>query len=171
MGETTQKAPRKLPMPWRPTVAIAVVIMVAGYAAREWYAAQQLPDALGQHRAAEEVLREAQEKLDSWAEAQPDGAPFLPPDTEWTPKGLPCGGKATATPDEAKAPAWVALGIGWEGQTHQQARFRALSPSSFELLLRSDNDCDGLFQVHRLIGFASSSGVSEARITVDNPGE
>jgi len=98
------------------------------------------------------------------------GALSFPDDTPWTPAVLECGRPGHATPQEAAHPTWKALGATFEEPSLYQLRFTATA-QGYELLARTDADCDGLYEVLRRTGSVGYSGLSSDPVKMDNPGE
>lgn len=147
-----------------------ILIVLLSYGAKLYYDQQTRDPVRFRAQTTDELLLGVPGKLEAFASAQPEGAPRLPQSTPWAPSSLLCGEEGQAGA-EAKHPTWAVLGLSWEKPSRFQYRFRALEGDRFELLARADEDCDGVYQVHRLRGGLSWSGVKADPLTVDNPNE
>jgi hypothetical protein len=148
-----------------------LVMILLSYGARVYYDQKTQDPVKFRAQTTSETLERARDALSAAAARRAEGDPTLPASTPWVPAALLCGEEAAATPEEAAHPTWATLGLAWDKPQRYQYRFRALDQERFELLARADEDCDGVYQVHRLRGAVTWTGLSAEKITLDNPNE
>lgn len=146
----------------------SVLIASLAYVGKLYYAHETRPETVVRAGEIEALLGAMSEALEA-REGQAGAAPLGT--APWTPATLPCGVAAPVPPEEAAHPTWRAL--GWapkDAPTRHQLRY-LVTPDGFEVIARSDFDCDGLHQVFRLRGERGALGLKLAPVTIDNPGE
>jgi hypothetical protein len=150
----------------------AVIILSAAFVGKLYFTQQTIPEERTQALTVDATIREAIEKLGAYVEAQEGDTNPYPGNAEWTPLRMSCGEPALVTDATFAHPTWKVLGIAPPEQTQFQYRFRADKARGFELLARTDRDCDGIFQVRQVRGKASwTGGIESSQVLVDNPGE
>lgn len=150
----------------------AALILGAGYGAKLYYTQQNIPEERTRAANVDTVMAEAVSKLEAHVSAfEGEGNPF-PSDAGWSPERLVCADPTPTTPATWAHPTWQLLGVAPEGATRYQFRFRGNRHKGFELLARTDSDCDGIYQVRRIKGSTAwTGGLTTEAPVVDNPGE
>lgn len=150
----------------RAAIAGALVLALA-YGAKLYYDVASVPDTQREAETMETVLEVAAEALAEHLKAHK----ALPEDAGWTPTTTDCGEVTTIPAEEAGHPTWVTLKLKLDAPTRFQYRFRNRDDDRFELLARTDRDCDGLYEVHQITGGLGWTGLSADRLSVQNRGE
>lgn len=156
---------------WGRLIMVGLVILGVSYAAKLAWQEASTPAEVTQRAEVGAALDGVGAALEAWRKAQPEGAPALPEGVDWTPSRLDCGQMATVDPKEAAHPTWAALGLDLGKPSPYQLRFRQVDKDRFELLARTDEDCDGLHQVHRLTGRLGWGTSVDTHYSLSNPGE
>lgn len=151
-------------------ILVGGLILGASAAGKAYYDQETEPIALKRGKALEETLQNLQEKIADYPSARQETDPERLAGAGWTPANASCGEAVKADPKEVAHPTWKALELDLSKPTIYQFRYRE-DDRGFELLARTDNDCDGIYQVHRIRGARTWSGGVDARTTVDNPKE
>ena len=149
---------------------IGLAVVLLGYAAKLYYDEVSKPATLRRSEQAEITVSKAVDNLVAHVDRQKEANDPLPANVGWTPVTMPCGQSIPLPANTWEHPTWKVLGIGGADRYAFQYRFRK-SGRTFELLARTDGDCDGLHEVHRAGGELTWSGLSPFHITIDNPGE
>ncbi len=150
----------------------AGLILGAGFVGKVYFTQQNIPKEKTQGAGVDAVLADAVDKLSALVDTYDgNGNPF-PAAAGWTPAAVSCGEDAPVVASDWEHPTWVLLGIAPDAPTPFQYRFRASKEDGFELMARTDRDCDGLFQVRTRRGRAVwTGGLDTGILTTDNPGE
>ena len=160
---------KKLPQSTLAKAAAAgLLILVASFAGKSYFDQHSIPETKKRSASTSELLKTSYKALESHHEAKGT----FPANAGWTPQGLPCGQVVEVSAVEANHPTWKVLGIDLGAPTSFQFRFRLTRVSGFELLARTDHDCDGVYEVHRLEGEEGKwGGINQTKVELDNPGE
>lgn len=149
-------------------IIASVLIALLAYVGKLYYTHETRPETVVRAGEIEALLGTMSEALE--AHAAKEGAKPLDA-APWTPATLPCGVAVSVPPKEAAHPTWRAL--GWapkDAPMRHQLRYLPKA-DGFEVLARSDFDCDGLYQVFHLRGERGALGLKLLPVMVDNPGE
>jgi hypothetical protein len=150
----------------------AALLLGAGYGAKVYFQEANVPVEKRRAAVADEVVYAAVARLSEHVgDYDGEGSPY-PARAGWTPPSISCGEPVTLAPGAWSHPTWELLGIAPEGTTVYQYRFRRRGEDGFELLARTDSDCDGVYQVRRASGKTKwTGGLGKTVVSVDNPGE
>jgi len=149
---------------------LGLIIVGVAFAARTYYDQVTQPPSAVAKLSQEGLLAGMVDATELWVATHSEQPRAFPDDTPWTPAVLECGRPGHATPQEAAHPTWKALGATFEEPSLYQLRFTATA-QGYELLARTDADCDGLYEVLRRTGSVGYSGLSSDPVKMDNPGE
>lgn len=150
----------------------ALALLLAAVVARAYWVEHTRPAEEVRRQDVGALLDAAQEALKTWSDGRAEGAPPFPDNTPWTPAALECGREAAVSPGEAAHPTWTALQVRFEGPARYQVRFSSDPKTlTWELLARTDADCDGVYEVFRRSGGLGIAGLTTRPPQVDNPGE
>ncbi len=149
---------------------IGLVVIILGGVAKVYYDQASIPEQTRRNTALGEVLDGVPDALEKHLDALPEDKRALPPAAGWTPAKMSCAEPVQIAPEEAADPTWAALGLDFSKPTTFQFRWR-VDKDAFTLLARTDSDCDGLYQVHKLTGERGMLGLTTENVKVENPGE
>lgn len=149
---------------------IALLIVLAAAGAKLYYDTHTTEPARVAKLTEEGRVDALVDAIEAWVGDHRDAERPFPDDTPWTPSTLECGRDAITPEVEAAHPTWKALGATFEGPGRYQLRFTA-TQDRFELLARTDADCDGIHEVMRRSGEVGLAGLSLDPPKLDNPGE
>jgi hypothetical protein len=151
-------------------VLVGLLLVGAASAGKVYYGQVNAPEAARASSGVEASLAGVEDALAAYKDSRGDGESVLPPDAPWTPADLECGTEGKATTAEASNPTWSALALPLDKPTRYQFRFRSRE-SDWDLIARTDTDCDGIYKVFHLKGTSGYNGSSIEPIKIDNPRE
>lgn len=149
------------------TIVAGLVVIGAAAAAKFYTEQHSAPERVVAADGLEEILAAVPEALEVYQSAHPEG---VLDEAAWTPAVVDCGRSAQATEAERANPTWSTLGIALDKPTRYQFRFHS-HDAKWQLLARTDSDCDGLYEVYQLQGNTDWSGHHTDSLKIDNPGE